>query len=304
MIPHGLTLAFALLAAAPAHRAAAAHAAAPDTFETAALADRDDTVRYFHENAMSPLATILRQDFAPDGGWITIGAAADNAVVLADSSVSAHHLRVKVEGEGFRAEVVDTAARFDAKGAPTAAASLPPGTIGVGRYKVRLSYQNAPAVIVFDPRKPLTATFKGPTYWPYDKRYRFLLPLEREARADTVFVESTHGQPRAALRVGRFTLALPGRTVKLAAYRLLEPGVGAEDLGLFFMDATCGKGSYHGGRYVDAAKQPDGRWLVDLNRAYNPSCAYSPHYNCPIPPHENRLTVGIPVGESWPEDPR
>ena len=303
----GLTLAFGLFAAAhapastPAH-AAMHHAAPPDTFATATLKDRDDTVRYFHEDAMSPLATILRQDFAPGGGWITIGAAADNAVVLADSSVSAHHLRVKVEGEGFRAEVVDTAARFDAKGAPTAAASLPPSTIGVGRFRVRLSYQNAPAVIVFDPRKAAAAAFHGPTYWPYDRRYRFMLPLAAEPKADTVFIESTHGQPRAALRVGRFTLALPGHTVKLAAYRLLEPGASGADLGLYFMDATCGKGSYHGGRYVDAAKQPDGRWRVDLNRAYNPSCAYSPHYNCPIPPLENRLTVAVPVGESWPED--
>ena len=71
---------------------------------------------------------------------------------------------------------------------------------------------------------------------------------------------------------------------------------------LFFMDATNGKGSYHGGRYVDASKQADGRWLVDFNNAYNPSCAYSPYYNCPIPPKENRLTVGIPAGESWKED--
>ena len=298
MILHGVTLAIALMAAAPARP----HAAAPDTFETATLKDREDTVRYFHEDAMSPLATILRQDFAPGGDWITIGAAADNAVVLADSSVSAHHMRVRVEGQGFRAEVVDTAARFETKGAREAAASLAPSTIGVGRFRVRLSYQNAPAVIVFDPRKPATASFHGPTYWPYNRRYRFTLALVAEPKSDTVYVESTHSQPRAALRVGRFTLVLPGRTVKLAAYRLLEPGVGADDLGLYFMDSTCGKGSYHGGRYVNAEKQPDGRWLIDLNRAYNPSCSYSPHYNCPIPPLENRLTIRIPAGESWSED--
>jgi len=287
---HAVVLALRLFAAAPA-----------DTFEAAALADRKDTVRFFHENAMSPLATILRQDFPPDGGWLTVGSAPDNAVVLAD--LLPHHLRVRVVGEGFRAEAVDTAARFVAHDTPQSAADLAPSAIGVGRYSVRLSYQNAPALIVFDPQKPAASSFTGPTYWPYDARYRFVVPLVAEAKADTVAIESTHGLPRAALRVGRFTLALPGGKTKFAAYRLLEPGVGKDALSLFFMDATCGKGSYHGGRYVDAERQPDGRWLVDLNRCYNPSCAYSPHYNCPIPPLENRVSVAVRAGESWPADP-
>jgi hypothetical protein len=286
---HGFALALRLFAAAPV-----------DTFEAAALTDRTDTVRYFHENAMSPLATILRQDFPADGGWLTVGSAADNAVVLADSSVSPHHLRVRVEGAGFRAEVVDTAARFTVHGAAQTAASLPPSALEVGRYTVRLSYQNAPAVIVFDPRRAATAKFRGPTYWPYDRRYRFVAALEPESKRDTVAIESTHGLPRRALRVGRFTLRLPGGTARLAAYRLLEPGVGDQSLSLFFMDGTCGKGSYHGGRYLDVEPQKDGLYLVDLNRCYNPSCAYSPHYNCPIPPLESRLKLAIKAGESWP----
>jgi uncharacterized protein (DUF1684 family) len=28
----------------------------------------------------------------------------------------------------------------------------------------------------------------------------------------------------------------------------------------------------------------------------------NPNWSCPIPPKENRLTVGIPAGESWKED--
>lgn len=31
--------------------------------------------------------------------------------------------------------------------------------------------------------------------------------------------------------------------------------------------------------------------------AYNPWCAYSPDYNCPIPPKENRLLVPTRAGE-------
>lgn len=290
-----------VLVALMAWSRASAAGAPPDSFETRALKDRQETVEYFHTNPMSPLAAMLREDI-PRGGTVTMGSAKDNDVVLPDSSVSAHHATVRVEGEGFRVEALDAGATFTVKDSAMRAATLKPGTIGVGRYRVRLSYQNAPAVIVFDPARIATATFKGPTYYPYDARYRFLVPLARESKADTVRIESTHSQPRPALRVGRFALKVGGKTVRLAAYRLLEPGVGQDDLGLFFMDATNGKGSYHGGRYVDVAPLPDGRYLVDLNLAYNPSCAYSPHYNCPIPPLENRLKVRLPVGESYAEE--
>jgi len=288
-------LAFAVLFAFASTPALAQ--APADTFETRALKDREETVEYFRTNPMSPLAAILRESM-PRGGAVTIGSAPDNKVVL--EGLKAHHLTVRVEGEGFRVQALDPAATFRVRDEDQREATLPPSAIGVGRYRVRLSYQNAPAVIVFDPDKP--RTFTGPTYYAYDARYRFLVPLAREAKQDTVLIESTAGQPRPSLRVGTFSLKLPGKNVKLAAYRLLEPGVSGDDLSLFFMDATNGKGSYHGGRYVDVVRQEDGRYLVDLNLAYNPSCSYSPFYNCPIPPKENRLSSAIPAGESWRDE--
>ena len=271
-------------------------AAAPDTFKVRVLKDRADTVKGMQESPTSPLAAILREDFSRDGAPITLGSAADNRIVLPE--LAAHEVSIRVEGQGFRVEALDPAAAFTVGPESKRSAVVGPSAIGVGRYRVRLSYQNAPAVIVFDPSKP--RTFTGPTWYAYDARYRFQVPLQREAKGDTVLIESTHGPQRPALRVGRFTFKLPeGKAVKLAAYRLLEPGVGDDALSLFFMDATNGKGSYHGGRYVDVERTDGDRWLVDLNNAYNPSCAYSPFYNCPIPPKENRLTVAIPVGESW-----
>jgi hypothetical protein len=41
----------------------------------------------------------------------------------------------------------------------------------------------------------------------------------------------------------------------------------------------------------------DGRFLIDLNLAYNPYCAYNELYSCPLPPAENRLKVPIRAGE-------
>jgi len=36
---------------------------------------------------------------------------------------------------------------------------------------------------------------------------------------------------------------------------------------------------------------------LDFNMAYNPYCAYSEEYTCPIPPAENKLSVRILAGE-------
>jgi uncharacterized protein (DUF1684 family) len=37
--------------------------------------------------------------------------------------------------------------------------------------------------------------------------------------------------------------------------------------------------------------------VADFNLAYNPYCAYSEEYSCPIPPAENRIDVPIRAGE-------
>jgi uncharacterized protein (DUF1684 family) len=64
------------------------------------------------------------------------------------------------------------------------------------------------------------------------------------------------------------------------------------------MDATTGKESYPGGRYVDLEENEFGNYILDFNKAYNPYCAYGKEgYVCPIPPAENKLEVEIKAGE-------
>jgi hypothetical protein len=99
------------------------------------------------------------------------------------------------------------------------------------------------------------------------------------------------------VRVGWFDFQAGRAKCRLEATRLLEPGVGEHDLAVFFRDATTGRESYGVGRYVDPVALPDGRYVLDFNVAYNPACAYSEHYNCPIPPRANQLSVAIRAGE-------
>jgi uncharacterized protein (DUF1684 family) len=43
---------------------------------------------------------------------------------------------------------------------------------------------------------------------------------------------------------------------------------------------------------------PDhGTLILDLNFAYNPSCAYDPAWACPLAPPGNTTSASVPVGE-------
>ncbi len=64
-----------------------------------------------------------------------------------------------------------------------------------------------------------------------------------------------------------------------------------------FADQTSGTETYAAGRYMELDPTPTGIYVVDFNVAYNPYCYYSPEFDCPYPPKENRLDVPIRAGE-------
>lgn len=67
-----------------------------------------------------------------------------------------------------------------------------------------------------------------------------------------------------------------------------------------FRDETSRIETYGGGRYLDV-KIPSGETIqIDFNRAYNPYCAYSHRYSCPIPPETNTLKIKVEAGEKTP----
>ncbi|XYX57031.1 hypothetical protein ACAD30_02606 [Clavibacter nebraskensis] len=47
----------------------------------------------------------------------------------------------------------------------------------------------------------------------------------------------------------------------------------------------------------DLGQGAPGSIVVDLNFAYNPSCAYDPAWACPLAPAGNVLGFEVPVGE-------
>lgn len=265
------------------------------------LREREDTRRWLKSDPASYLAAVQRRDFGSKR-TMSVGSSEDNDVRLRDAGVRPSHLRVTLAGDGFRVEAADPGARFTVKKGttPLREASVGPSSIGVGRFSLRLSHQGYPAIIVFDPQSPGFKRYKGVRYFPVDPAYRYVVRLIPDPKPEAVTILATHSDPRRALRIGWFEF-LAGKTpCRIAAYRLLEPGVAEDAVSVFFRDATTGKESYPVGRYVDPKRLPDGAYLLDFNLAYNPACAYSKHYNCPIPPRENALPVAIRAGEMDP----
>ena len=290
----------ALLLATPARPVRLAPAEAAKALQEIEK-DRAETQKWLQSDPTSYLATIDRRDFGRKK-TLSVGRAAGNDLRIDDDAIAAQHLRVTVDGDRFRVEAVDAAAGFktgaDKSGwQETSAATIDPGAIQVGRFLLRLSHQRFPALIVFDPKSPHFKRYKGLKYFPPDLSYRYELPLRRNPKPETVIIMSTRGNQRRAERVGWFDFLVGTTSAALEAVRLLEPGVGESDLGIFFRDTTTGKESYPLGRYVDVKKLADGNFLLDFNLAYNPACAFSDHYNCPIPPKTNVLPVAIRAGE-------
>jgi uncharacterized protein (DUF1684 family) len=69
-----------------------------------------------------------------------------------------------------------------------------------------------------------------------------------------------------------------------------------------FADQTTGTETYGAGRYLDLKPTSTGFYVIDFNRAYNPTCAYNPTWECPYPPPSNRLKIAIRAGEKAPPE--
>jgi uncharacterized protein (DUF1684 family) len=142
------------------------------------------------------------------------------------------------------------------------------------------------------------ARFKGLQYYPPDTSYRFELNLNEHPEPRVVKMVYTKGNEQDFINWGEFRFRIDGKELSLQAYKRSRE----EDM-LFipFRDATSGKDTYGTGRYVDLEPDTDrtdgGKWVLDFNQAYNPWCAYSEAYTCPIVPAENWLELPIYAGE-------
>jgi uncharacterized protein (DUF1684 family) len=152
------------------------------------------------------------------------------------------------------------------------------------------------------PASPVPAerrsAFAGLDVAPYDPAFRFEVPLEPPLEPAHLDVPTGTDGVVPFERIGVVGLGDLGR---LDVWWVASYGGGVF---LPVKDGLAGRATYGGGRYVlDTVKGADlggggeRPLVVDLNFAYNPSCAYDPEWACPLAPPGNVLFSPVPVGE-------
>ena len=142
------------------------------------------------------------------------------------------------------------------------------------------------------------AGFAGLPYYPIDPAYRVPAYLTEDRSGPPLVIElqTSTGPIRKMRRVGSLGFTIGGEAYKLTAFADVDAPT-VDRLFVPFGDLTSGGETYRGGRYLDLERTPTGLYDLDFNRAYHPSCVFSPKYECPIPPRENRLPLAIRAGE-------
>ena len=110
---------------------------------------------------------------------------------------------------------------------------------------------------------------------------------------------------RKELKYGYFLLFFNGQRHKINVYKFTPYDSRRFEtyrnlLSVWFTDATTGKETYEVGRYIEIGDEsPDINhlYIINLNNAYNPYCAYSPQYSCAIPRKEDHLDFSVLAGE-------
>lgn len=142
--------------------------------------------------------------------------------------------------------------------------------------------------------------FSSLDYFEVDSSYRIRAHFKKFKEPDVVKMAYSTGKDKPYLRYAKLGFNLNDRHLKLIAYQSMElsgkPGH-QDDLFVPFHDATNGKTTYKGGRYLEIKKPAGDSVTLDFNRAYNPYCAYNDRYKCPVPPADNQLSVQVKAGE-------
>ncbi|TFG50545.1 MAG: DUF1684 domain-containing protein [Gemmatimonadales bacterium] len=175
--------------------------------------------------------------------------------------------------------------------------ALPRGRpIGIARYTLLVTGSRGRTTLaVFGAARGV----KQPTYYTFREDLINSGALEPPEKSGAFPVLGLDGLETQAVEAGFFRLTVAGEAVRLRVYRLGESEDDEAAFFVFFQDATNGKGSYPGGRFVELLPESGGRFRLDFNRARNPFCAYSTVFPCPAPWPGNRLTVPVAAGEKY-----
>jgi len=145
--------------------------------------------------------------------------------------------------------------------------------------------------------------FKKHEFFPVDLQYRVMATLTVTDAASFFPMQTSSQVPKEYRTYGMLKFMLQGKTFEVPVYQskmLMAMDKYKNYLFFPFTDLTNGKLTYSAGRYIELSIPVKGNTMVlDFNQAYNPYCAYSDGYSCPIVPANNNLEVAILAGVKY-----
>ena len=153
-------------------------------------------------------------------------------------------------------------------------------------------------------KKEVREKFTAFPFYEIDTNYYVVATIE-QSKTSKMFRMKTSTDRKPKYRVfGTVTFTIKDTVYKLKIYQnlgLLKNPEYEDYLFLPFNDYTNGSETYGGGRYLDLIIPEENTIVLDFNKAYNPYCAYTYGYSCPVPPKENRLKTEVKAGIKFEE---
>jgi hypothetical protein len=142
--------------------------------------------------------------------------------------------------------------------------------------------------------------FTGLNFYPYDSKAVVIGTLEKHPSPVIVKLKTSGGESRAYNEIGYVDFKYNGHQGRM---KVFSPDSKAplKLLLLFFRDATSAKTTYGGGRNIEIElSSPQQKEInIDFNRAFNPYCARSTHFQCVLS-SEPPLPFAVEAGEQKP----
>lgn len=136
--------------------------------------------------------------------------------------------------------------------------------------------------------------FRELNFFPADSAYCLNADFIKSKRKEIITMPTSSGKQKTYYKIGIAVFELQQKRCTLSVF---QPVQLKDHLFIPFTDLTSGDETYGGGRYIEAVFTGKKSIRIDFNYCYNPYCAYTSGYSCPIPPKENFIDLHIRAGE-------
>jgi len=143
--------------------------------------------------------------------------------------------------------------------------------------------------------------FEGHIFFPIDLDFYVLADFKKMKKKKKFKMKTSTDRLPKYYTYGIATFEIKGKKYQLSLYRDVASAKDKEDDYLFlaYTDLTSGQEAYGGGRYINLKIPKGDKIVIDFNKSYNPYCAYSSRFSCPIPPPENFLDLRVAAGVKY-----